>query len=326
MTVQQPCTSSITQVQRTPYSSLLGNQPAPVYAQPSDCQTPLGPPQLGQAQPSLYGQSGYAQPSPYVQPSYAPGGNVSQAGAIGNSPTAYRASPDGFTVPIPSTAPMTSPLTGLPSAPRPQSGVGDSAPLQQPRLESFRTETSSRLEDQPQYNDPSEPIAPEQTETKPREAAPKSFWQLQEADDSTAMIRRESQTQQPVSLPPPPTSTRPRDPISLTAPSFTAAEPIHAPEVAGAGGYEPSPFENRDTENRGISRANFEAPPLPPAHQPSATDVNSASSRSSWSGTPAREVALVRGEMPLNQAPSRSKPQPKPQPARDARWFTVQPR
>ncbi|MGB7327791.1 MAG: hypothetical protein WBD31_23135, partial [Rubripirellula sp.] len=80
VTVQQPCTSSITQVQRTPYSSMLATQPAPIYGQSStDCQT----------QPGMYGPSGYSQVNPYGQQSYGqqPYGGVGQVGAIGTSPS-----------------------------------------------------------------------------------------------------------------------------------------------------------------------------------------------------------------------------------------------
>ncbi|TWU59777.1 hypothetical protein Poly51_00490 [Rubripirellula tenax] len=310
VTVQQPCTSSITQVQRTPYSSLLGTQPAPMYGQaPSDCQT----------QPGMYGAPTYSQASPYG-PTYDPAGGISQAGAVGTSP-------GQFTVPIPSTAPPAdysygaggygatspSPLTGSPSAPRPQAGNGDLVPLEQPRLDAYRQSTAEPTLAPEQFYRPATPdYTPEPTSppvsTQPREAAPKSYWQLQDADNSTAMIR-----------PNPRPEVAPSDPISLSAPSFTAAEPIHAPE------HEQSPFENRPTQSSGVSRANFDAPPLPPARNYSPADANSASSRSAWSGTPVREVALVRGETAAKPVAPQLKPQPKPEPPRDSRWFTVQP-
>ncbi|TWU47908.1 hypothetical protein [Rubripirellula reticaptiva] len=332
VTVQRPCTSTITQVQRTPYSSMLATQPAPIYGQPSsDCQT----------QPGMYGPSGYSQVNPYGQQAI---GGVGQASAIGTSPSQ-------FTVPIPSTAPSlpsdygygnsnqptVSPLTGSPSDPRPQSGAGDLAPIDQPRLDSYqRSETSSRQDydsdyapappsysapsySAPNYLDPQPSAAPTPTETQPREAAPKSYWQLQDADDSTAMIRAETQPRATATAP---RFSAPRDPASLTLPSFTAAEPIRAP------GNEPSPFESLDATRSGVSRANFEAPPLPPARSYPPADANSASSRSKWQGTPAREVALVRNETTRNEnavRPAAAAPKPKAEPKRDSRWFTVQP-
>ncbi|MGB7324185.1 MAG: hypothetical protein WBD31_04900, partial [Rubripirellula sp.] len=249
-------------------------------------------------------------------------------------------------VPIPSTAPApssdygygygnqptVSPLTGSPSDPRAQSGAGDLAPMNQPQLNSYeRSETSSRQDydsnyapappsySAPNYLDPQPSAAPEPTETQPREPASKSYWQLQDADDSTAMIRTETQPRAAAEAPnfSAPRFAAPRDPVSLTPPSFTAAEPIRAPS------NEPSPFESLDAVRSGVSRANFEAPPLPPARSYPPADANSASSRSTWQGTPAREVALVRNETAVR--PVAVKPQAKAEPKRDSRWFTVQP-
>ncbi len=298
VTTQQPCTSTIQQVQRTPYSSFQVGQAAPIYGQPAtDCQTPAVYGQPAYSQPT-YGQSSYDQPV-YGQPAY---GGVSQAGAMEAAPNQY-ASPNQFTVPIPSTAPAdggygvgaydanpgsyygqtsTAPLTGSPAAPRTQSG-GDLAPLDQPRLEMYR---------------PSEPAVQPTlppVSTQPREAAPKSYWQLQDADNSTAMTRAEPS----------------RDPISLSVPSFTAAEPIRAPE------FEPSPFATPSKP-----ATSFDAPPLPAARSYNPADANSASVRSTGSGTPVREAALVR-QQPARPEPVRQQSAPEPQ--RDSRWFTVQP-
>jgi hypothetical protein len=313
VTVQQPCTSDITQVQRSPYSSLFADpsaapmiQGAPTYTTPIDnCN-----------QPSAYGSPAYGSPA-YGSPAYgaSPYGQsgVSQAGA-------YGVSPDQFTVPIPSIAPSTaSPLTGSPMQPRSQSG-SDLAPLDQPRLETYRAPQqppAAGFNNNDLYNNGSpfnsdRYLAPPVTEPTPsttqpsttqpstmqpstQDQPPKSYWQLQDADDSTAMIRPEP-APRPV----------------MTPPSFTAAEPIRGLDS------EPSPFELRDAA-KASATSNFQAPPLPPASQYDPFGDSRAEVRRSRS-IPVREAALVRQQpAPAEQPAPVAQPVAKPQ--RDSRWF-----
>lgn len=157
--VQQPCTTTTQQVQRTPYTAL---QPAPTppphYGGPA-CGTEgfhapqrFHSPQAYQPAPSYQGsQTPY---SPQAQDAPQPPGvttttdsGISQAGASsdpwgGGSQVS----------PIPSTAPSTQPLRGAPSTPPPSSSYddrrggddpprrdqpsGDEAEVEQPRLQS----------------------------------------------------------------------------------------------------------------------------------------------------------------------------------------------
>ncbi len=111
VTVQQPCSSYVQQLQRTPYSSLQVGQPAVV--QPAMVQSAAG----CQTAPSVGGYGSYGQVSPYAA---VPSSGVGQVGAIGSA--------GQFATPIPSTAPATpdyygqggftpntSPLSGAPN-------------------------------------------------------------------------------------------------------------------------------------------------------------------------------------------------------------------
>jgi hypothetical protein len=223
VTVQRPCLSTVNQLQRTPYSSLLpsgsfAGQPAPAFA-------PIGQPSCN-VPPGSFGQ---------MNP-------IGQVNPIGQASATGQFTPGQFTVPIPSTMPpspsaatgapsfpSTVPLTGSPSSPRSQS---DQSPLDPPSLRGFqqqRSETSFR-ESPPAYQSPArsaDPPAPSTTEP-----AEESYWQLQDSDDSTAMIspsRRYGAVRNDFE------NRSPRQ-----APSFTGVRPIQALEED-----EPSPFENQ---------------------------------------------------------------------------------
>lgn len=141
VTVQQPCTSSVQQLQRTPtrsfqlHSQSSSAAPAPSVApapSSSCCGDTAGEPLSG------YGTASGSQPS-----LTAPANGVRPAGGYGTAD-------GGRVAPIPSTgpsaageefsAPNTAPLTGAPPA---TGRTDDRAPVEQPRLESSRPRTRS---------------------------------------------------------------------------------------------------------------------------------------------------------------------------------------
>lgn len=229
VTVQQPCLSTVNQLQRTPYSSLLPT--GSVVGQAAPGFAPIGQPSCD-VPPGSFGQvNSFGQPNAF-----------GQANPIGQASATGQFAPGQFTVPIPSTMPpgasaataapnfpSTTPLTGSPASPRSQS---DLSPLDPPSLQGFQqqqSETSFR-DSPPAYQSPArsaEPPAPSTTEP-----AEESYWQLQDSDDSTAMIspsRRYGAVRNNFE------NRSPRQ-----APSFTGVRPIRALEED-----EPSPFENQ---------------------------------------------------------------------------------
>jgi hypothetical protein len=286
VTVQQPCTSTVNQLQRVPYNSFQPSgpatmQPAPSYGSPT-CETP-----------------NYGQPISGYQPAYEPGA-IGQASAIGTAP-------GQFTVPIPSTTmppsnlppsnlppssygqggyqsqPSTAPLTGSPTSPRSQS---DLSPIDPPSLNSYqqRSETS--------YRDasPTDEAPTRSDEAEPQPETQKSFWELQNSDDSTAMI---SPSKRYGAIRPDFQTREPRK-----APSFTGIRPIRALEED-----EPSPF--RSELNQPKPAPTYDAPPLPPRTAPVGGYTTSVR-------VPVREAALTRQ--------SYSAPQPIAPTKRDNTW------
>jgi hypothetical protein len=256
VTVQQPCTSTVQQLQRTPYNSFQFGAPAPIQPATSfgspTCSTPV-----------------YGQTAPAFQP-----GAIGQASAIG-------AAPGQFTVPIPSTAtppstfqpgafqqggfqgqPNTAPLTGSPSSPRSQS---DLSPIDPPSLNRLqqRSETSFR-DSSPSYDQP-ETLA----EPKQKSGTVDSYWKLQSSDDSTAMISPSRRYG----------AVRP-DFESRQAPSFTGIRPIRALDED-----EPSPF--RKELSRPATAPNYDTPQLPARTAPVGGFTTS-------SRIPVREAAMTR--------------------------------
>lgn len=280
VTVQQPCTSTVQQLQRTPYNSFQPNTfqlgaPAPMQAAPGcgspACSTPT------------YGQAGPA----YQPNSFGQGSAIGQASAIG-------VSPGQFTVPIPSTAtppasygqsgygqggyqgqPNTAPLTGSPTSPRSQS---DLSPVDPPSLNGYqqRSETSFR-DSSPSYDPPARSAEPA---VEPN--AQKSFWELQNGEDSTAMI---SPSQRYGAVRP---NFKEREFEAryleargkLKAPSFTGIRPIRALDED-----EPSPF--RRELSRPKTSPTYDAPQLPARTAPVGGYTTSAR-------VPVREVAMTR--------------------------------
>jgi hypothetical protein len=160
--VQQPCTTTTQQVQRTPYSSLQPTQPAiaaPYYGEPT-CgneflQGQYAPQQQAMPQQAMPQQFAPEQsvPQPYLPPaqfgpqsSYPPQGTSSGAyGPIGSGvsqATALAPSygmPQSFNQSAPAAMPSTAPLQGYPGGY--SNGLnqsGDATQVQQPRLESAR--------------------------------------------------------------------------------------------------------------------------------------------------------------------------------------------
>ncbi len=261
VTVQQPCTSYVQQLQRTPYSSGLQG-PAASYGQPTPaCSTPN------------CGNS-YSAPSTYSPPGAfsAPVGNgIGQASAIAP------ATADQFAVPIPSTAPSaaapggyygqngypssTAPLTGPPPgfSNGAQTGNGsqtgnDYTPLQQPELRNRPSSSDNGYQSEQPESD-----ARESDKSESQRPKTESYWQLQNAEDSTAMIRRSQWDHSP-------------------------AQPIVAPADYV------SPF-SRQTEapTTPVKRGDFEAPPLPPRSY----DSVDKSHDSNWVSAPVREVSTA---------------------------------
>lgn len=146
VTVQQPCTSTTQQVQRSPYTSL---QPATAAA---PAVPYYGEPTCGSEPPRYTPPSNYGAPSPYApQTGYPPVGtygqpsDVSQATAIAPS-NGYGA--PGYASPIPSSSPYAGampyqqqtmqPQTTQPLSGYPGSSANDLAPLAAPQLDAMR--------------------------------------------------------------------------------------------------------------------------------------------------------------------------------------------
>jgi hypothetical protein len=294
VTVQQPCSSYVQQLQRTPYGSLQ-----PALAPPSSgCQTPNND-YCNTPSPYPIGSNAPSAPYSMAPSSIAPPSGVGQVGAVGQ--------PNQMTVPIPSTAPAAggsvygqpgpspnlSPLTGAPpslspfnSAPAPSlppasapsqssQGAGDAAPVDQPRLENY----------------PPASLQPEPDQA-PNES-PRSYWELQDADDSTALIRPSVRQIAPQ-----------RDPVSLGG---TGATPIRAPEDYV------SPFRRPTVEapTTPVTQETFEAPPLPTRSYDS-SDATSVANRIS---VPIRDAGLIRSRSTRQAIPAK----------RDSTWYTIQP-
>ena len=244
VTVQQPCTSYVQQLQRTPYSGLQAPT-ATVPANPA-CSAPV------------YGNTMTAPPA---QPTF---GSPTPAG-IGQVGSTAPNSPGMSTVPIPSTIPATpgfgnggaggfvpntAPLTGTPGS---QPPAGDQAPVDRPEI----------LNRPPSNGSQSQP-APNETDSEPNK--PKSYWELQNAEDSTAMIRNSNLNRY-------------------------RAEPITAPDEYDSPfrrqlESQTTPVNSRDLRER----ADFSAPPLPANSKSSiepAYDTN-------WISAPVREASSLQ--------------------------------
>ena len=203
VTVQQPCSSYVQQLQRTPYNAYQpfagsGVTPigAPTPAAGIGCQTALPLAQAPQTFAQPYGPTAQAYgiagpPSSYGSPGFgavpvgpptAVGSGVGQVGAIG-SPS------DRSVIPIPSTAapsasfqPNTAPLTG-------GSRAADQQDTGQPRLESARPSQEDSYRDG-LYRSDVTPFADEDEQYK-------TYRQPREIEPSPAMRERLKQSTLP---------------------------------------------------------------------------------------------------------------------------------
>lgn len=239
VTVQQPCTSYVQQLQRTPYSSLQG--PGATQLQPTP---PCSTPGCGNSYSAAPLSGAYPAPNSYASP--IPSG-VGQVGA-------------------------TMPLTGPPSgaAIRPPSSGDDFTPLQQPEIRNRPPSTESRSRSEQQDSD---------------RMQPKSYWELQDGDDSTAMIRHLQTNGSP-------------------------AQPIHAPEDYV------SPF-GRETQSsaKPVKHNTLETPQLPARSYKSVEKPQD----SNWVSAPIREASSStrRAYRPAPRPTSRSTASPI---KRDTTW------
>ena len=303
VTVQQPCTAYTQQLQRSPYSSLQVAQP-----QPSTCSSPQS-----------YIPQGYAPQG------FGPVSGVGQVGAI--------AAPGQFTVPIPSTAPSspgfnqaftpnTMPLTGTPQtrSPSPFDAPQSAAPLsagpmnQPPSSSDLSPVDQPRIENRPSLTPPGNATPPPPPTLTPSttKSAPESYWQLQDADNSTAMIRSRTL---PVETRPmaPPTISAPtmNDPVSLTTErQLDPVRPIRTHEDYVSPFRRPS-FQTPQPSVSANEELQLEAPPLPARSIYDPSDATSVSNRVS---VPFREAGLVRSRTQTRR----------PKPAkRDNTWNSI---
>lgn len=282
--VQQPCTSTVQQLQRTPFQtvqSIPTTAPAPACASPS-CATPgYMSPGYQQATP-VYPppSSGFAQPIP---------GAVGQVGGVGAMGTGA--------APIPSTigpgtypsgsVPPSGNLTPLQGSP-PSSG--DLAPIDRP-------ETDRVLAPPPLGTNGSQVMPPvgsgegatSDGSTTPSStpsnsgASPSNYWELQNAEDSTAMIQ--------------PRANRglPSDPNSLTS---GGVEPIAAPDDYI------SPFRSRSAPPVTQPQAGtMQAPPLPARSTYDPGELTAVSTRSSKPYRAAATQAANSIQRSVNRVP-----------------------
>ena len=301
VTVQQPCTSYVQQLQRTPYSSLQPGLAAPPVVPPTTtpgCQTsfpgyaaaPLG---ASSVPITPYGGS----PLPSTLPS--------QPAAIGQV-GGYSSTNDRLVVPIPSTdqpgyyqqpggAANTAPLTGAAAA--------DSQPVDQPRLESNRPSDS-----EPWWQrDDATTDSDDESNPSNESAGPSSYLQQLDFDDRTVR------------------NAGPNDHSVRQVQSLTDVRPIAAPE-----GFE-NPFQQRSQPQpagqQGWDRSatpvhgepstrELVAPPLPPAETETRYGAESYSA-SIHVSAPVREAKLRKPAIRLGSPATDPAP-----PKRDDTWYS----
>ncbi len=318
--VQQPCTSSEQQVQRTPYTTFQSPPPAysaaPCPTPPSACPSPVYSQPLPYSGIGQVGAVGAMGQGAMSIPSTLPNGTYGQAGGYGTS-GGYNTTPlQGAPPALPPTVQSTGPSAGSASSP-----AGDFAPIERPQLNSGQS--SGLAIPPPPSSTGASPgstgASPGSTGASPSVngaggtgggvngntngtdpssggasgAAPSNYWELQNADDSTAMIRPRS------------SYSMTSDPQSLGG----RVEPIAAPEDYS------SPFRGRSSPATSIpsippppvESKTFEAPPLPARSPLGPTELTSVSTR---------VPVAVSVRQPA--APRRTKP-------RDSTWYSVEP-
>ena len=314
VTVQQPCTSYEQQVQRTPFttfqpagppavpstncgpSSATGGCNAAPYAQQAPFGSPTAP-AVGQVN-ALGSGDNRAVPIPSIPPGgqvYPQAGSSNLAPLTGAPPTL---APPSY-APASPTESATSPATIAPPSAAPG---GDMSPMTQPSLNKTPTEAS-----------PTEAKSPFEAKSD----RPPSYWQLQSAEDSTAMIPRSTdQAPQP-------------DPVSLSG-NDGAAQPIRAPADYVAPFGRPPLSSTNGTQavpnNTTVSPANVAPLPssspngAPPRLPKPSYDPSDLTSASYFGGTPAQDVSLRYDRRPDGRA---TQPRPFNKP-RDTTWISIE--
>ncbi len=262
--VQQPCTTTTQQVQRTPYASMQHAQPAgaPYYGEPTCGNEPSGylPPQQFVPQPSSL-QPVQPQPQFAPPPTYAPQASSQQGGyaPIGSGISQTTAtspsygSPQNYASPIPST---TAPLQGYPGGYGDAIQPRDAMPLEQPRLESARPSLSPPATSSPVWSSPSwqEPW-PGNSSAAHRSPEPANGLNSpqfrRETSTHPSAIPSSSGGSQYSNLPPIPAADDYRPPAWTNAPG-SETEPMRS--YAAPGGSQPQPPSPPSLNDRTVSQ------------------------------------------------------------------------
>ncbi len=263
VTVQQPCTSYVQQLQRTPYSSL---QPASSLQPGLAAPTVIAPPAAG-CQTTYPGYSaapiggapiamGGVNSTPFAGQPLPASPSTSAIGQVGG----YSSANDRLVVPIPSTQQpgyYQQPSEGLNTAPLTGAAPDDRAPVEQPRLESARPSEDGSWWRRDDSMDKA-------TDDYQDSAEPSSYLKQIEIGDRTVrndVIGAGIGTETAATNAPATESVR-------HAQALTDVRPIKAPE-----GFE-NPFQQQS--NRSVRQVNRQervdrndliAPPLPPARR-----------------------------------------------------------
>jgi hypothetical protein len=248
--------------------------PSPTYSQPLPSQYGIG--QVGAMGPA--GQGAASIPSTLPPTSYGPNDAYGNSGGFSNG--GYNGGgygPNGYNI---------APLQGAPPAP---SATGDLAPMDRPELNRSALPPSTVNGNGSMNTNGSTNSNTGTSESEPStEPAPSNYWKLQNAEDSTAMVRPRS------------SYSMAGDPQSFRG----GVDPIAAPD-----NYQ-SPFRNRAAPVAAppdmSSPQSFQAPPLP-RHSP--TD-------------PAELTAVSARQPMVNQAPAPQPPAARPM-KRDSTWYPV---
>ena len=303
VTVQQPCTAYEQQVQRTPFTTF---QPSPLTPPPSNncastadsCNTmqpafgtptttPFGAaPSGGVGQVNAIG-SGDSQtvPIPSIPPAgqgYPSNGNQNLAPLTGTPPTLAPPSFGQYQQAAPSTPAPTAPPSTVP--PTTSGNSGDMAPVDQPSLNKAPTEETSEEKDTNQTS------------------RPPSYWQLQNAEDSTAMIS--------------PRTAPSNDPASLSG-GYGQAQPIRAPsDYVAPFGRTQTPANTANTPIGPPPSLNTTAPATTPSLPRPDYDPSDMTSVSHRQYAPSQFQG--RQSTSGNQAAPAASPQP-----RDTTWISI---
>lgn len=311
VTVQQPCTAYEQQVQRTPFTTF---QPSPLTPPPSNCGSANCGPSAADSCNTMQPGFGTPTPTPFGAP---PVGGIGQVNAIGSG--------DSQTVPIPSIPPSgqgypssgsqnLAPLTGTPPTvaspgfgqyqPAAPSTTAPTAPPSTAPPTTPGTSGDMAPVDQPSLNKAPTGEASEEKDTN-QTSRPPSYWQLQNAEDSTAMIS--------------PRTSPSNDPASLSG-GYGQAQPIRAPsDYVAPFGSPQTPANTATTPIAPPPNLNSTAPTTPartpslpsPDYDPS--DMTSVSHRQYGQS----QFQSGRNTTGIQTAPAAS------QQARDTTWISI---